>query len=288
LAPGDPRPKAGESKWRGNQVFPVHLALTDEAGQRFVYDERFAREALGMGGASERGLDVHVDSWWLKGSSPFRMHAASRAVGLDLVQVAEKGPAVHGRDGVSLKAACASCASHYYSMTRLRTNGTLAYRGERLRVDGVSWMDHEFGSDELQPDMAGWDWFSIQLDDRREIMDYRLRKKDGALVPESSGSLVDPRGGVRHLVRDDVVVDVTGAWKSPRTGGTYPSGWRVRVAAAGLDLTLVPTVKDQELADTVGGISYWEGSVNVSDTATGKRLGAGYVELTGYAGAVSF
>ncbi|MEA2664500.1 MAG: hypothetical protein QOI11_1444, partial [Candidatus Eremiobacteraeota bacterium] len=287
LGPGDPRPKAGQSEWRGNQVFPVHLALTDEAGQRFVYGERFAREALGMGGASERALDVHVGSWWLRGSSPFRMHAASSSVGLDLVQVAEKAPAVHGSDGVSLKAGCVSCASHYYSMTRLRTSGTLAYRGERLRVEGVSWMDHEFGSDELQPDMAGWDWFSIQLDDRREIMDYRLRKKDGSLVPESSGSFVDVRGGVRHLTRDDVVVDVTGTWKSPRTGGTYPSGWRVRVPSAGLDLRLVPALKDQELADTVGGISYWEGAVNVSDTASGKRLGAGYVELTGYTGPVS-
>jgi predicted secreted hydrolase len=268
-------------------VYPVHLALTDEAGRRFVYDERFAREALGMGGASDRGLDVHVGSWWLKGSSPFRMRAVSGVVGLDLVQVAEKKPVVHGRDGVSLKASCDSCASHYYSMTRLRTSGTLAYQGRRLRVDGVSWMDHEFGSDELQRDMAGWDWFSVQLDDRREIMDYRLRKKDGSVVPESSGSLVDARGAVRHLVRDDVVVDVTGAWKSPRTGGTYPSGWRLRVPSSGIDVTLVPTVKDQELADTVGGISYWEGAVNVSDTATGKRLGVGYVELTGYAGAVS-
>lgn len=288
LGPGDPRPRAGQSKWRGNQVYPAHLALTDEAGRRFVYDERFAREALGMGRASERELDVHVGPWWLKGSAPFRMHAASSAVGLDLVQVAEKPPAVHGKDGVSLKAGCASCASHYYSMTRLRTSGTLAYRGERLRVDGVSWMDHEFGSDELRADMAGWDWFSVQLDDRRELMDYRLRKKDGSVVPESSGSLVDVRGGVRHLARDDVVVHATGTWKSPRTGGTYPSGWRVRVPSAGLDLRLVPTVKDQELADTAGGISYWEGSVAVSDSASGKRLGVGYVELTGYAGAVSF
>ncbi len=287
LAPGDPRPVVGESKWRGNQVFPVHLALTDEAGGRFVYDQRFAREALGMGGASDRGLDVHVGSWWLRGSSPFRMHARSAQVGLDLVQVAEKGPAVHGHDGVSLKAGCASCASHYYSMTRLRTRGTLAYRGQTLRVDGLSWMDHEFGSDELQRDMAGWDWFSIQLDDRRELMDYRLREKDGSLVAQSSGSLVGPRGDVRYLALGDVGVDVTGSWKSPHTGGTYPSGWRVRVPSAGLDLTLVPTVRDQELADTVGGVSYWEGSVTVRDAASGKPLGVGYVELTGYAGAVS-
>jgi predicted secreted hydrolase len=148
-------------------------------------------------------------------------------------------------------------------------------------------MDHEFGSDELQRDQVGWDWFSIQLDDRREIMSYRLRMKDGSVVAESSGSLVDRRGGVRYLGRDAVVVDVTGAWASPHTRGVYPSGWRVRVASAGVDVRLVPTVLDQELVGTSGGISYWEGAVEVRDAASGRRVGVGYVELTGYAGAIS-
>jgi predicted secreted hydrolase len=148
-------------------------------------------------------------------------------------------------------------------------------------------MDHEFGSDELQRDQVGWDWFSIQLDDRREIMSYRLRMKDGSVVAESSGSLVDRRGGVRYLGRDAVAVDATGAWTSPHTRGVYPSGWRVRVASAGVDVRLVPTVLDQELVGTSGGISYWEGAVEVRDAASGRRVGVGYVELTGYAGAIS-
>jgi len=287
LRPGDPPPRAGESRWRGNELYPAHLALTDESGGRFVYDGRFAREALGMGRASERRLDVAADRWTLRGVAPFRMHAASAAVTLDLAQAAEKPPAVHGRDGISLKAACATCASHYYSMTRLRTSGTVIYAGRTMRVEGTSWMDHEFGSDELQRDQQGWDWFSIQLDDRREIMDYRLRRNDGTLTPQSSGSLVDRRGAVRHLARDDVLVEATGAWKSPHTGGVYPSGWRVRVPSAHVDLTLTPTVRDQELANLAGGVSYWEGAVEVTDTRTGAHAGAGYVELTGYAGAVS-
>ncbi len=286
LRPGERKPARGQSRWRGNQIYPVHLALTDERGQRFVFDERFAREALGMGRASEGALDVAVGDWRLVGGSVFRMRAASANVGVDLVQVAEKAPAVHGHDGVSLKGSCATCASHYYSMTRLRTSGTLVYLGQRFSVDGVSWMDHEFGSDELQRDQVGWDWFSIQLDDRREIMDYRLRVKGGALTPESSGSLVDARGGVRYLRRDDVGVEVVGTWRSPRTGGVYPSGWRVRVPSARLDLSLVPVVLDQELSNLTGGVSYWEGAVDVNDAVSGRHLGVGYVELTGYAGVV--
>ncbi|HYW52930.1 MAG TPA: carotenoid 1,2-hydratase, partial [Dongiaceae bacterium] len=262
-------------------------AVTDERGQTFVFDERFAREALGMGRASDTRLDVAADRWMLRGSSPFVLDAQGERVGLSLTQVAEKPPAVHGRGGVSLKASCATCASHYYSMTRLRTGGSLRYLGRVLRVRGVSWMDHEFGSGELQRDQVGWDWFSVQLDDRREIMSYRLRMKDGSLAAESSGSLVDPRGGVRYLPRSAIVVDQVGTWASPHTRAVYPSGWRVRVPSARVDAVLVPVVRDQELFGTAGGVSYWEGAVDVRDAVSGRRLGAGYVELTGYAGAIS-
>ncbi len=268
LRPGDPQPRPGQSRWRGNQVYPAHLALTDERGRRFVYDERFAREALGIGRASDRGLDVAVGDWTLRGTARIRMQAATDAMAIDLTQTPEKPPAAHGRDGVSLKGGCASCASHYYSLTRLRTAGSLRYGGRALRVDGTSWMDHEFGSDELQRDQVGWDWFSVQLDDRREIMDYRLRRRDGAVAPESSGSLIDARGAVRHLALTDVVVDPTGTWKSPHTGAVYPSGWRLRVPSARLDLVLVPLLADQELASTAGGTSYWEGAVDVNDATT--------------------
>ena len=148
-------------------------------------------------------------------------------------------------------------------------------------------MDHEFGSDELQASQLGWDWFSIQLDDRRELMLYVLRNKDGSITAESSRSLIDAAGRVTYLPHAAYSTEATGSWKSPHTGGIYPSGWRVRVASAAIDLTLTPTVLDQELANTVGGVSYWEGAVDVSDTASKRALGVGYVELTGYAGAVS-
>jgi len=289
LAPGDPPPQRGQSDWRGNELYPAHFALTDESDQRFMHVQTVAREALGMGGASTATpLDVHTFGWTLRGSAPFRLHARTAdGTAIDIALASEKPPAIHGHDGISRKAACATCASHYYSITRLRTSGTLTYRGQRLAVSGLSWMDHEFGSDELQKNQAGWDWFSLQLDDRREVMLYRLRQKDGGVTPQSSGSVIDPLGGVRYVPRAGFSIVATGTWTSPVTHATYPSGWRVRVPSAHLDLTLTPTVKDQELADPGGGVSYWEGAVDIRDTAGGRELGLGYVELTGYAGAIS-
>jgi predicted secreted hydrolase len=287
LRPGNPKPLPGQSDWRGNQIYFAHFALTDERGQQFVHFERFTREALGDGYASDKQLDVRVADWSLSGTAPFRMHAAANGDAITFEQVAEKPPAIHGHDGISVKAGCATCASHYYSMTRLRTAGTLVYGGQTLAVTGLSWMDHEFGSGELQSNQAGWDWFSIQLDDRRELMLYRLRQKDGSVTPQSSGSLVDAQGHVTHLLLGDFSTDATGTWKSPHTGGVYPQGWRVRVPRAGIDVTLRATVPDQELADSAGGVSYWEGAVDVLDSATQRPQGVGYVELTGYAGTLS-
>jgi predicted secreted hydrolase len=215
------------------------------------------------------------------------MHAVAGGTAITFAQYPLKPPAIHGHDGISRKGPCVSCASHYYSMTRLHTAGTLTYRGQTFTVDGISWMDHEFGSDELQRNQAGWEWFSIQLDDDRELMLYVLRQKDGSVTPQSSGSLIARDGHVTYLPLSAFHTEPTGTWHSPHTNATYPSGWRVRVPSANVDVLLVPTVLDQELANTAGGVSYWEGAVDVRDPATQRALGVGYVELTGYAGAIS-
>jgi predicted secreted hydrolase len=300
LAPGEGAPGPGQSAWRGNQVYPAHFALTDEAGKRFFHAERFARAALGQGSAAPDALDVRADDWSVTGTPQAdprferMLLRAGEGVGrertaIDLVQLPLKMPAVHGRNGVSRKAACRSCASHYYSYTRLKTSGTLTYGGEQLAVEGLSWMDHEFGSDELQADQVGWDWFSIQLNDGREVMLYRLRRRDGGVTQESSGSVIERDGSVRYIPLAAFAADATGTWASPHTNGRYPSGWRVRLPGERIDLVLAPVLVDQELAGTnAGGISYWEGAVDVRDAADPSlTLGAGYVELTGYAGAIA-
>jgi hypothetical protein len=103
LRPGDPQPTATQSKWRGNQVYPAHFAITDVAGNSFFYVERFAREGLGMGSAAEGKLDVRADDWTLTGAPDGghdreRMVLHARDLGpsgtnaIDIVQIPEKSP----------------------------------------------------------------------------------------------------------------------------------------------------------------------------------------------------
>jgi predicted secreted hydrolase len=280
---------AGQSRWYAYQLYPAHLAITDEATRSFVYARTLARDALGAGYASQQQLDVRANQWSLTGTQAvrpvMRLRGESDGEGIDLVLHSQKPPAIHGVGGVSRKGPCATCASHYYSFTDLQTSGTVIRAGRRYAVTGIAWMDHEYGSDELSPEQVGWDWFSIQLNDGRELMLYRLRQRNGTTTPQSSGSLIDARGDVRYLPLSAFSVASTGSWKSPHTGAVYPSGWFVRVNGAGA-FSLVPVIRDQELADPTGA-SYWEGAVDVRDPRTGATLGVGYVELTGYASAVN-
>lgn len=281
LAPFAPGVVRGQSRWHTAQLYPAHFAITDERTGRFVYYEEFARDALGQGSASEQTLDVRVHNWSLHGSMPFALHAARGGDGLDLIVRSTKPPAVHGIGGISAKGACASCASHYYSYTRLFSQGTIRLAGRAYAVNGISWMDHEYGSDELQPDQVGWDWFSIQLNDGREVMLYRLRQRDGSTTPQSSGSLVLKNGGVRHIPLHGFALKETATWVSPHTNARYPSAWTLHVQGVG-DLRIVPVAADQELVNASNGVTYWEGAVTIAD-ASGKTIGQGYVELTGYA-----
>jgi predicted secreted hydrolase len=162
----------------------------------------------------------------------------------------------------------------------MSAQGTVRVGGEPLSVSGLAWMDREWSTSALGPELVGWDWLALQLDDGREIMVYRLRRRDGSTDAHSAGSLVSADGAARSLAAADVTLDALDHWTSPRSRVRYPSRWRLAVPRAGLALEIVPQLADQEL---IVGTRYWEGAVRVEGTADGRPItGRGYVELVGY------
>lgn len=286
----DPERKKSKSAWAPHTLYFGHFAVTDEDRGAFHYTESASRPALGMAGSETRRYRVWIHDWsaeLLPDGKTHRLKASVPDFGIDLDLTPLKPPALHGIDGVFQKSAGLGRASHYYSMTRLESRGTLRLNGERLPVTGLAWMDHEFGSNQLTPQEAGWDWFSLQLENNRELMLYTMRLKDGGVEPESGGTIVNPDGTWKRLPLAAFQARPAATWRSPRTRAVYPSGWTVRVPAEGLDLRITPTVADQELVTSGSlGVTYWEGSVRVEGNERGKPVrGVGYVELTGYTGA---
>ena len=284
----DPRRKASKSAWALHTLYFAHFTVTDEGGRKFHVAEEVSRPALDMAGARTDRYHVWIHDWFAKLLPDDRTHhlsAAGEEFAIDLQLTPRKPPVIHGFNGVSQKSAGVGRASHYYSMTRLETRGTLTLGRERLPVTGLTWMDREFGSNQLTEEQAGWDWFSLQLDDNRELMLYVLRLKDGRVEPLSSGTLVNADGTWKHLPLSTYQIRATDRWRSPKSGAVYPSAWTVRIPGQGLELRLTPTIPDQELVTEMMGVTYWEGSIRVEGRDRGKPVrGVGYVELTGYAG----
>lgn len=276
-----PRPVPRSSAWGSNEVFMAHFAVTDVSGNRFRYAERFSRVAPGLAGAGGRPLTIRLENWRAQetaGRQGFRLSAADADMAVELDLAPLKGVVLNGEGGLSRKSATPGNASYYYSMPRLSTSGSVRVGQSSFRVTGLSWLDREWSTSALEKDQQGWDWFALHLDDGRDVMFYRLRRRDGSSDPFSSGTLVAPDGSYRELKRDEVELRPTGTWKSPAGGARYPSGWRLRIPSQGIDLEIVPRLPDQELNL---GFRYWEGAVAVRGVGETSG-GSGYLEMTGY------
>jgi predicted secreted hydrolase len=257
-----------------------HFAVTDNARGTFRYDEKI----MGTPGVAGNGalLDLNLDGWQMSGGNGrFALGAAMPDYALRLHVAATKPPTLHDGDGYVDYGD--GTGSYYYSWTRMEATGAIRLGDTWTPVTGEVWMDHQWGKFATYEN-GGWDWYALQLGDGTDVMLYLIRDQEGGIM-RVDGSVVGAAGEVRLLREGDFTVTATGAWTSAATGATYPSGWRVVAPGAGLDLTLTPTMVDQEL-DTrrTTGVIYWEGEVAVAGARGGQPIeGLGYVELTGYA-----
>jgi len=278
--------------WDLKDVWMAHLALSDIEGHRFLHTERFNRSGPGVAGADLKQGRVWNGNWqaqWtfdpaVAGGATQNLQAIADRFSFELSLKSEKPPVIHGKNGVSQKSEGAGRASHYISFTRLTTTGAIVLEGKRFSVEGSSWMDHEFFSHQLEPTQSGWDWFSLQLDDRSELMLFRLRRTDGSLDPYSAGTYVDPQGHAKHLAAGDFTLAPGKTWTSAATGGSYPVEWVVKIPSMGFKAAVRTPMAQQEIT---GSTTYWEGAIDVDATENDRRLsGVGYLEMTGYAGRI--
>lgn len=281
----------GEGPWHTGQAYLGHLAITDTSTGTHFEAERFARGHPALAGVTtEPGFHALIEDWSLKGASTgyldLTLTAAQRGQFAVDLQIEQTGPIVlQGNHGLSKKGPDA--ASYYYSIPRLKIGGTLNLGGRAVRVKGLGWLDREWSTSVLGESLAGWDWFSLQLNDDRSIMAFRLRRHDGERDPFDHGLLVDHPQLESQLVADEADPGVelldssefsltpTRFYQDSR-GIEWPVSWRLHLAE---EVFTINALLDQQTVDL--SIIYWEGLVEILD-AEGARSGLGYMELTGY------
>lgn len=280
------RDPAHAATWDVRDIYLTHLALSDLDGQKFYHSERINRAGPGLAGVSASTARIWNGNWQIQWQgSDQNLQAIEKQFQLHLALHPEKPPVLHGENGVSQKSEGAGHASYYFSLTRLTAMGQLELNGETFGVSGLAWMDHEFFTHQLEQDQVGWDWLSLQLQDKTELMLFRLRRENGSLDPLSAGTYIDEQGKSTHLRSVDFNLQpLDELWTSPTTHASYPIAWKILIPKLNIELEARTPLPSQELTGKTKIVpSYWEGAITL-EGRRGKVLlkGVGYLEMTGY------
>src|SRR5262249_51167468 len=158
-----------------HQLVFAHCAIADPRLGRLIYDQRAARAGLGLAGTETGNTRVWVEDWSLQlGPDGYVARVPARDLDMTLTFKPTQPILPEGDHGFSRKGANAGEASYYYSWPHLALDGTIEMRGSTRRVQGQAWLDHEWSSEYLSADAAGWDWIGINLTDGGALMAFRI------------------------------------------------------------------------------------------------------------------
>ena len=267
------------SAFAPHQLLIAHCALSDPKRGRLWQDQRIRRAGLGLAGADEGNTRVWIEGWSLqRQGDAYLAKIAAEDFAFDLTLRETQAALINGEAGVSRKGPDERAASYYYSLPHLRVGGTISRKGTATRVTGEAWFDHEWSSEYLDAEAAGWDWIGLNLQGGAALMAFQIRGLDGK--PRWAGGSYRSGNGTAQILTPDAVEFRAGrSWTSPRTGVVYPVEWIIR--ADGHQFRLAPLLDDQENDTRLStGAIYWEGAVRAYDGPA--EVGRGYLELTGY------
>jgi len=279
-----------DSRFAARQLLFAHAALTDLGARRHHHDQRIARWSgapqAARGHAAEPDGDVQLAGWWLRrDGAAWRSQVAGRGFTLDLALERTQPLLLQGDAGFSRKGPEERQASHYYSEPQLaaRLQVLTGGGGAPRPAAGRAWIDHEWSDEILHPDAVGWDWIGINLFDGSALTAFVLRRRDGSTL-WAGGSFRAAGQAARIFAADEVRFEPGRRWRSPQTAAGYPVQWQVLTPAGRWQ---VRALMDEQELDSSGstGTVYWEGLSELLD-GDGRRVGLGYLEMTGYAAAL--
>ncbi len=301
-----------QSRLAARQLLFAHAAITDVAAKRLWHDQRIERwsgeapghNAMDMASASTLDTGVLLQDWSLlrDGLAPQNgalaaavpaLHArvAAQDFQLDLHFAATQALLLQGQQGWSRKGPQPQQGSYYYSLPQLRVSGSLTLRGKSLQVaaGSTAWLDHEWSQEMLPAGAVGWDWLGINLFDGSALTAFQLRDQAGGVLwdggsfraGEVTGKGSAAGSNLYTFSRGEVIFKPLRLWRSAVSRSSYPVEWLVRTPA---DFYTVKAVVDNQELDSRNstGAIYWEGLCEVWDSNQ-RKVGRGYLEMTGYA-----
>jgi predicted secreted hydrolase len=286
------------------QLLFAHAALTELGhAPKHRHDQRLARwngdsaalaapDTPRAAGAAADDTRVWIGDWSLR-RGPDGYRAQCRADGWSAALTLQPTQALllQGDAGFSRKGPLETQASHYYSQPQLAMRARLQTgnrSGSAIESSGLAWLDHEWSDEILSPDAVGWDWVGFNLFDGAALTAFALRRADGSVL-WAGGSF---RAGAAHDAGNPRAAHAFGAdsvrwtarrhWRSPATAAAYPVEWQLETPAGRFGVRALLDAQELDERQGIGAV-YWEGLSELLDEQ-GRRVGLGYLEMTGYAG----
>ncbi len=281
---------AHPSRFAASQLLFAHVALTDLTNKRMRHDQRIARTGFSLAEFSPSDTALNLRDWTLARSHSqqtsryaTRVHSAAAGFALHLSCATTQPVLLQGDQGWSRKGPRPEQASLYYSQPQLAVQGRLQIDSRDVSVQGRAWLDHEWSDALLDPQAVGWDWIGMNLHDGSALTAFCLRRADGSAL-YAGGSFRAPGEAARIDTAQSVKFTPKREWTSPHSAARYPVHWTVETSSGSFEVRAL--LDDQELDSRAStGAIYWEGLSELLD-ANGRRIGLGYLEMTGYAAAL--
>lgn len=258
------------------QLLFAHAALTDLGGRTHRHAERIVRwngdPAAELAAAALDDAALHIGRWRLaRDGTGWQAEIDDPPLSLRLRHT--QPLLLQGDAGWSRKGPQPEQASHYVSEPQLDLASPAG--------GGRAWMDHEWSDQLLHPQAVGWDWAGINLIDGSALTVFRLRRADASVL-WSGGSWRAAGGTPRNFGADELRMTPERTWLSGATGARYPLDWTLDTPAGRFGLRALLDAQELDARRSTGNV-YWEGLSELLDVQ-GRRVGLGYLELTGYAG----
>ena len=279
--------QAMTSRFAAKQLLFAHAAITDVQGKKLWHDQRIARAGFGVAETSEADTAVRLRDWSLvRTGAGYTAELPARDFGLHL-QLAPTQPVVlQGQQGLSRKGPQPDQASYYVSQPQLAVSGHLQLQGQRFEITPDSsraWLDHEWSNAYLHPEAVGWDWLGMNLQDGSALMAFRIRRRDGSTLWDG-GSFRTAQGALTTFQPGETRFTPGRVWVSPSNQARYPVEWALETPMGRFAVQAVLDNQELDSRQSTGAV-YWEGLSRLLD-AQGQLVGHGYLEMTGYAGAL--
>ncbi len=292
---------ATQSRFAPRQLIFAHAALGDASRGILHHDQRAVRAHESIASVSSTDTDCKIGDWRLQRQPDDRYECkiqaypgqTKKSFSIDLRFSTKSAPHLQGNKGFSQKGPQVTQASYYYSRPQLEVAGTMNLPGSQSQaVRGRAWLDHEWSSTLLDPAAVGWDWVGINLEDGGSLLAFQIRGKQSNQRIWSYFVIRDARGRVQSSAQGIQAArfSPTMRWRSAISQIEYPIAQRIILEPDSKSqrvLRIEPLFPAQEIdARLSTGGFYWEGASRLFDDETGSLLGRGYLEMTGYGGAI--